>query len=289
MRNVKKMVLALVMPLVSWAHGEVPGDLAELKDYTAYKTSSYDVTGGNNDSWQIEAGKARTIFEGDGPGCIRHIWMTTPSNICSGTSFKGALETTMIRMYWDGENSPSVDVPLGIFFCAPFDTAREFRSDAVVLTPLDGRGFNMYFPMPFAKSARIELVNKNTEKKLTIYFGIDWERYPKESSVKNQGYFHAAYRKQELKEGENAVLLEAAGRGHYVGTVLAFDTGVRGDRKAYFQQLGMKPQFWWWEGNERVEVDGQIPIGERGRRIIFATRIRLRMGSRLRRRSLGPR
>ena len=257
-QNVKKIVLMLVIASAPWAHGQVPSDLAELKDFAAYKASSYDITGGNSDSWHIAPGQSRTIFEGKGPGCVRHIWMTTPSKLVSGSWFEGSLETTMIRMYWDGESTPSVDVPLGMFFCAPFDTAREFKSDAVVLAPLDGRGFNMYFPMPFAQSARIELVNTNPKKEFRIYFGIDWAQYPKESDVKNQGYFHAAYRKQELKKGEDAVLLEVAGRGHYVGTVVAFDTGVRGDAEAYAEQLKKAPQqSYWWEGDERITVDGQ--------------------------------
>jgi hypothetical protein len=239
------------------AMGGMPGDLAALKEFSSYKASSTDPTGGNNDFWWVEPGQSRVIFETAGPGSIMHIWMTTPSAKCSGSAFAGSLETTVIRMYWDGESSPSVDVPLGIFFCSPFDTGREFQSDAVVLTPLDGRGFNMYFPMPFAKSAKIELVNYNPEKRFRIYFGVDYVRYDKKSAVKGQGYFHARYRRQELKEGEDAVLLDAAGRGHYVGTVLAFDTGVRGDRAEY-EKLGRKQKFYWWEGDERFTVDGQL-------------------------------
>lgn len=250
--------------------GEGIEGIAALRTCTSHRVSSFDPRGGNTDYWWISPGMTRPMLDAKGAGCIKHIWITTPSKKCSATWYEGSLQTTVIRMYWDGEEKPSVDVPLGIFFCAPFDTARQFKSDAIVLGPLDGRGFNMYFPMPFEKSARIELVNYNTTKKFRIYFHIDYVLYPDGKLPTDQGRFHARYNKQQLVKGQNYVFLDTKGRGHYVGTVLALDTNCRGDRSLYQEKYKDRPNA-WWEGDEMIYIDGELAYRGTGTEDYFGT------------------
>jgi hypothetical protein len=254
------------------------GKLAELRDYTSWRASSEnDDFSSNEDWWMIEPGQGRDILNVSGCGTISHIWLTTPSLKCSKSWYSGSLETTEIRMYWDGEDQPSVAVPLGAFFCAPFDTAREFVSTPIVLAPLDGRGFNMYFPMPFASSARIELVNHSAEHAFRVYFHVDYVLHDDVETVAGQGRFHARYHSQDpLDPARPYMLLEASGRGHYVGSVLWFDTGIRADRAGYASRMaelypGNYNARHWWEGDDRMTIDGRLAIRGTGTEDYFGS------------------
>jgi hypothetical protein len=254
------------------------GGLATLRNHTAHRVSSEaDDPASNQDFWWIEPGETRALFDVTGCGTINHIWMTTPSRAASGSWYAGSLETTRIRMYWDGSETPAVDAPLGAFFCAPFDTAREFVSTPVVLAPLDGRGFNMYFPMPFAEAARIELVNESASERFRIYFHIDFARYDSPAAVEGQGRFHARYAVTDpLVEGEPVVPLEVTGRGHYAGCVLFLDTGIKANRDGYLEAT--KERFpdnayrrHWWEGDDRIYIDGELALRGTGTEDYFGS------------------
>lgn len=84
--------------------------LALLRDYRTAKASSYDRTGGNADSRKLEVGKALKLMEADGPGVVSHIWFTVASTDSQH------LKRLILRMFWDGESAPSVEVPIGDFF-----------------------------------------------------------------------------------------------------------------------------------------------------------------------------
>jgi len=83
--------------------------LPTLRDYTSHRISSYDTTGGNADFWRIEAGEKRTLYEIDGPGCIKHLWMTL------GIPQEDYCRRIIIRIYWDDCPEPSVECPIGDF------------------------------------------------------------------------------------------------------------------------------------------------------------------------------
>ena len=117
------------------------------------RESSYDRKGGNFDWWEIEAGAARNIAEIQGAGCIKHIWMT------AWCEDKHALRKILLRMWWDGEDKPSVETPIGDFFGMGHGLTKNFVSLPLQMSPEDGRSFNCWFPMPFEKSARIEVEN----------------------------------------------------------------------------------------------------------------------------------
>ncbi|MBM3136356.1 MAG: DUF2961 domain-containing protein, partial [Chloroflexi bacterium] len=86
------------------------GDLPRLRAYQRRRLSSYDPTGGNADYWDFAPGQTRTIAAIQGAGCIKHIWMTMASQ---APAFARQI---VLRLWWDGEAHPSVEVPIGDFF-----------------------------------------------------------------------------------------------------------------------------------------------------------------------------
>ncbi len=211
--------------------------------------SSYDRTGGNRDYWPIPAGQTVTLGETDGPGCIRHIWMTTTEN-------DNNLRRLVLRMYWDREEMPSVVCPIGDFFGLGHAKATYWQS-----LPLQAfyLGLNCWFPMPFARGARVAVTN-DSDSDSFLYFYIDYEEW--DAPGEDLARFHACWRRELVvkkpeHEGPNAagkterlnttgqdnyVLLDTEGRGHYVGCCLHLDTNETG---------------WWGEGDDMIFVDGE--------------------------------
>src|SRR5437867_1336942 len=83
----------------------------------------------------------------NGPGCVKHLWMTT--DVAEFT-----LRGLVLRMYWDGERTPSVQCPLGDFYGAGHAKGQYLTS-----LPLQvfGLGMNCWFSMPYATGARITM------------------------------------------------------------------------------------------------------------------------------------
>ena len=130
------------------------GPLSNLSRIIPVRTrrfSSYDRTGGNVDSTPIAPGETLTIAEIPGAGVIRHIWMTINSS--------DALirKTVVIRCYWDGQEHPCVESPVGVFFGQGWGLSYNFVSLPLAAAPRKGGALVCYFPMPFDKSAKIEL------------------------------------------------------------------------------------------------------------------------------------
>lgn len=101
---------ALTLPVV--AQEATPGlsHVAEAKDYIQKRASSYDRSGANADFRTIAPGDTLTLIDEAGPGLISHIWVTIASDDADH------LKALVLRMYWDGESSPSVEAPIGDFF-----------------------------------------------------------------------------------------------------------------------------------------------------------------------------
>jgi hypothetical protein len=81
------------------------------QNYQSLKQSSWDQTGGNSDRWPIDPGETKEVFNASGPGVISHIWFT----IAASSTYH--LKEIVLRIYWDGNSKPSVEVPVGDFFC----------------------------------------------------------------------------------------------------------------------------------------------------------------------------
>ena len=224
--------------------------LAKLGDgIKSRRCSSYDTHGGNADNWPIPAGDTITLADISGHGAIRHIWMTTSEKNMN-------LRGLILRMYWDGEKSPSIQCPLGDFFGLGHAKAYSFVSAPLQTFHL---GMNCWFTMPFNDSARITIENQAEEDSF-IYFYIDYQLY--DNPIDNLAYFHANWRRQMVvkkdeKIGPNArgveqrlnttgkdnyLVLNAEGKGHYVGTCIHLDTNEFG---------------WWGEGDDMFFIDGE--------------------------------
>ncbi len=206
-----------------------------LKDFRAAQESSYDRTGGNDDFVSIEAGASAVLADIRGAGCVSRIWVT----IASPDLY--ILRRCVIRMYWDGEDQPSVEAPIGDFFGVGFSEYRDFAALPLGMT---SGGFYCYFPMPFSKSARIEVENQSARKIHAFYYHITHHRFDKLEKDAETGRFHARWRHEKTMPGSNFTLLEAEGAGHYVGCNL--------------NMQGVKPlSFWFLEGDEMIYVDGE--------------------------------
>lgn len=185
----------------------------------------------------IKAGETVTLAEIDGPGTIQHIWFTVTDRTSDRNRF--VLRDLVLRMYWDDEESPSVESPLGDFFCCGFGVSYPVNSLPIVVNPT--RGFNVYFPMPFYKKAKITIENQCGEDLPAFFFQIDY--CLDENLPENLGYFHAQWRRQRItNKAEDYVILDnVKGKGQYIGTYMALTTLER---------------FWYGEGEIKFYMDG---------------------------------
>jgi hypothetical protein len=230
--------------------------LANLSDAVSRRASSADRSGGNDDWVAIKAGSTVTLADIKGAGSIRHIWFT----INSPSPFH--LRELVLRMYWDGETDPSVEVPIGDFFGTGFEyedvpgghRGQKYQSWFSLPITVQDRAMNCYFEMPFGSGARITLSNDGTQDVPNLYFHIDYQEYASTQRVAAAGRFHAQWRHERTRavpESEtggknlngknNYVFMEAKGKGQYVGTILnvfGLSTG------------------WWGEGDDMFFVDG---------------------------------
>jgi D-arabinan exo alpha-(1,3)/(1,5)-arabinofuranosidase (non-reducing end) len=146
------------------------------------------------------------------------------------------LRGTAIRMWWDDEKDPSVEAPLGDFFGCGFGD-RRFASLPIGMT--DEGGY-CWFPMPFARSARIEIANESPIAIASLR--VEIAHRPLDSPPRSSGRFHARWHRETTAAGQPFVLLEAKGRGHWVGCTMA----MQGTSGIHFL-----------EGDEQVFVDGE--------------------------------
>ncbi len=185
----------------------------------------------------IKPGECVTLGEIEGCGEIRHIWMTVTDRASLRNPF--VLRDLVLRMYWDGEESPSVESPLGDFFCCGFGASYTVNSMLVAVNPT--RGFNCYFPMPFFRKAKITLENQCDEEIPAFFYQIDY--CLRDSLPEDTGYFHAQWRRERITEkGKDYVILDGVkGKGQYIGTYLALTTLER---------------YWYGEGEIKFYLDG---------------------------------
>lgn len=162
----------------------------------------------------------KTVVVADikGPGVITMIHFALPQLSVADPKYMMNRDT-LIRMWWDGESEPSVDVPCVDFFCDPMGQRDRIESALVNKK----RGWNAYFPMPFRKSAKIALVYEGPESPgdklwsmMPCYSYVMWRTV--DAVAPDEGYFHAQWRQAATLTGrEDYVALEAAGRGKFIG------------------------------------------------------------------------
>ena len=184
----------------------------------------------------VKAGESVTLMDVDGPGVIRHIWMTVTGR--TSPTGPNVLRNLILEFYWDGEETPSVQCPVGDFFCCGHAQACRVNSMPVVVVP--NRGFNCYFSMPF-EHARIVLRNDHNEDVPAFFYQIDYTEY--DALPAGTMRFHAQWRRERVTElARDYVVLDGVhGRGAYIGTYLA---------------LTALESRWWGEGEVKMYIDG---------------------------------
>jgi hypothetical protein len=180
-------------------------------------------------SIHIDGETTVTLANIEGPGAIQHIWLTVHPQHWRRLVF---------RCYWDGEETPSIETPIGDFFCNGWTVRCNIASLPIAVNPAGG--FNSYWEMPFRKHARITVENLGPDPVMGFYYSID---YALTDVPEDRGYLHAQWRRSNpLKYMDVHTLLDGVtGQGHYVGTYLAWGVNNTG---------------WWGEGEIKFYLDG---------------------------------
>ena len=181
----------------------------------------------------IGAGERVVLADIEGPGVIRHLWMTVlPAP-------PERLRAIWIEVFYDGSDKPSISVPVLDFFCLPHGRTAPFASALVAAN--EGRGFNSTIPMPFAHHVRVELEN-GSNAPTVLYYQVD---YTLESTLpSSSGYLHVSFRRENpTRMGSDLVITEGLdGPGRYLGCSLGIrilDEGI-----------------WYGEGEVKMFLDG---------------------------------
>ncbi|HEY0866746.1 MAG TPA: glycoside hydrolase family 172 protein [Fimbriimonas sp.] len=230
-----KWAASFVLVVLGVCQGQGLDDLWRLQEGRTMRSSSTaeDWRNSNVDFRPILPGKSHVLADLEGPGTIKRIWMTVlPSE-------PGYPSLMTIRIYWDGEKNPSVEAPIGDFFGVGHGMDSGFDS-LPVRSVAGGRSRSCVWPMPFRKSARVEVANEGSEATWGFYYMVDWEKGP---VARDAAYFHASYRQTfPTRPGADHLVADVSGRGHYVGTVLSVRANSGG---------------WWGEGDDFFTVDGE--------------------------------
>ncbi len=178
---------------------------------------------------RIPAGQTATIMDHEGPGVIRHIWITLDAKY---------YRNIVVRMYWDGEDTPSVESPIGDLLCCSWNLRQKINALSINVNPTGG--MNCFFPMPFRKHARVTVENQAPADLEHFFYTINYTLEP----VTNDAlYFHAQWRRANpLKYGTDYVMVDRIkGQGQYVGAFMAWQQNNAG---------------WWGEGEIKMFLDG---------------------------------
>jgi len=167
-----------------------------------------------------------TIAEMEGPGAITHIWMTPTGN----------WRSTILRIYWDDEKEPSVECPIGDFFCNGWNEYANVSSIPVCVNPK--KAFNCYWQMPFRKKCKMTIENIDPKDHMLFFYQVD---YTLTDIPEDAAYFHAQWRRTLFnQEPEYTIIDGIKGRGHFVGVYLAW---------------GVHNNGWWGEGETKFYID----------------------------------
>jgi len=250
------LMAASPAPASAQIQGWMP-DPTRQQTYTLHRASSREATGANADARVVTPGQTLTVLDVDGPGMVSHIWFT----LDDGEPY--ALKRVVLRMYWDGEASPSVEAPIGDFF--GLGNGLYYRWESLPLSAGGDRALNSYFPMPYARHARFTVANEGKAVLSHLYWNIDY-RVDKDPPPPDTLYFHAQYRQAQPNHGwtdnwyengdpivnyrrnldgkDNYEFLAAKGHGQFVGVTLSVLQNQDG---------------WFGEGNDMFQIDGDAP------------------------------
>ena len=157
----------------------------------------------------LKAGESKTLLDISQAGIIQRMWLTINDRSPI------MLRSLRLKIYWDQASTPAVDVPLGDFF--GFGVGKMTAFQSVLFSSPEGRSFNCYIPMPFAKGAKVVLTNGSAKNLDLLFFDIDFITLDKPD--KKSLYFHSLWRKSaDTTLGKDVDLLpRISGRGRFLG------------------------------------------------------------------------
>lgn len=181
---------------------------------------------------QIRPGEEVVLGDIEGPGTIRHIWLTTDQSPV-------VQRACVLRTYWDDQAHPSIECPIGDFFGCAHGRITSYQSAVHSVGPTGGR--NIWLPMPFVKRAKFTFTNEG-KTPVTLYYQIDYTLGDKHPA--DVGRLHALFRRENptVEKQDFELLPQRRQRGRFVGSVI----GVR----------NLHPDQWWGEGEIKVYMDG---------------------------------
>ncbi len=200
------------------------------KSYKSKRVSSYDKSGANVDYLIMSEGESRIIFDEKGPGCITHIWMTVNSDD------PYYLRTFVLRMFWENEELPAVECPLGDFF--GLGHAELYDISSTLLATGQLKGLNCYFPMPFNRRAKITISNEGNMHVKAFYYQFDFETF--DSMPENLGRFYAKWSVSQPCYNGIYEILHRKGVGRFIGCAMFVQMVTLG---------------WWGEGDDIFYID----------------------------------
>ena len=188
-----------------------------------------------NAAEELKSGQSKTLLEIDGAGIIQRMWFTVRDRSPK------MMRSIRLRIYWDGESKPAVDVPFGDFF--GYGLSRVVKFETALFSNPEGRSFNCMIPMPFRKGAKVVITNESPYNIDALFFDIDFVRLEKPEN--DALYFHAYWTRQKTSElrKDFEFLPEITGKGRFLGV----NMGVNAD-SGYGET-------WWGEGEVKMYID----------------------------------
>lgn len=239
----KCLVLAVAMTISLTAMSQ---SLYEMPENTQSRLSSFEnlngVKGnggktnrgakGNAFEW-IQPGETKTLLDVNGPGIIQRVWMTIDQNPVK-------LRSLRLQLFWEGENKPAVDVPMGDFF--GYNLGKPVAFQSVFFSSAEGRSFNCYIPMPFRRKAKMLLINESKQV-VKLYYDVDFILQQVPASAL---YFHAYWTRQMAGTigADFEALPKVSGKGRFLGMSVGLNTD-----SSYGKS-------WWGEGEIKMYIDG---------------------------------
>ncbi|MES2696362.1 MAG: glycoside hydrolase family 172 protein [Verrucomicrobiota bacterium] len=205
----------------------------------------------------IGAGETADYGTFEGPGCLKRIWVTLSRPVGSGRTVAPDAKPSrawqnrkiILRIYFDGSKTPNVEAPIGDFF-GIMHGVDYYPVNTQFISVKEHNGYECYFDLPFAKSARIEITNA-PDANNSVYLQVAWHRYP-DQEMKEKRRFSAQWRREmpTPRYGNDYMILDADGPGQLIG----FFYGVRlidsvdrwshgGAENLYIDGLGDQPAY----------------------------------------------
>lgn len=193
-----------------------------------------------NAAEELKSGQSKTLLEIQGPGMIQRMWFTLQNRSTE------MMRSLRLRIYWDGEAKPAVDVPFGDFF--GYGLSKVVKYETALFSNPEGRSFNSMIPMPFRKGARVVITNESPYIVGSLFFDIDFVKYEKPDN--DALYFHAYWTRQKTSElrKDFEFLPQITGKGRFLGVNIGVNTDPR------------YGETWWGEGEVKMYIDNDIEL-----------------------------